>query len=54
MYSLQIHLRMDSYLGSHPSVLQHAVSVAMVSAVYEINPQFAQVRIIQIALIIEL
>ncbi|KAL0275858.1 UNVERIFIED_CONTAM: hypothetical protein PYX00_003583 [Menopon gallinae] len=43
MYSLQIHLRMDSYLGSHPSVLQHAVSVAMVSSIYEMNPQFAQV-----------
>ncbi|KAK9503234.1 hypothetical protein O3M35_011850 [Rhynocoris fuscipes] len=37
MFSLQLHLPLDSYLGKYPSLLQHVISLAIVSSICQIH-----------------
>lgn len=46
MFSLQVHFPIDSYLGRHPSILQHVATTALVSSLADLSPQHSQVRLI--------
>lgn len=43
MFSLQLHFPSESYMGRHPSVVQHIVSAAIASALSELGPGYAKV-----------
>lgn len=42
MFSLQVHFPSDSYMGRHPSILQHVATLAVVNSLSEISPQYSQ------------
>ncbi|KAK6641797.1 hypothetical protein RUM44_013514 [Polyplax serrata] len=42
MFSLQLHFPSESYMGRHPSVVQHIVSAAIASALSELGPGYAK------------
>lgn len=42
MFSLQVHFSSDSYMGRHPSILQHVATLAIVSSLSEISQQYNQ------------